>query len=113
MTINNFIKKYNLHDSLLESINYNKKDSTVTLEIDFCYWQQKNYTSIMQETGMIRLIFSNVYEFNCTPFSINSDEIINVSSNSKDRLYIEFYNDVTNECHSACIAAKQVDIFFE
>ncbi len=110
MTISDFFSKYNLHDSLLENINYDEKRRIVTLEIDFCYWLQENYTGDMPETGMITLIFSNVIKFDYTPFSINSDEIISVNNNSDGKLYLEFFNDITEECHSLCIIAEQVEI---
>lgn len=110
MTISEFFSEYNLHDSLLESINYDEERKTITLEIDFCYWQQESYTDDMPETGMIKLIFSNVTKFDYTPFSINSDEIIGVNNNSDGELYLEFFNDRTEECHSLSIIAEEVEI---
>ena len=41
MTLKEFIQNYNLHDSLLERIDYDKKAATVKLHVDFCYCQQK------------------------------------------------------------------------
>lgn len=110
MNISEFCKNYNLHDSLLESVNYDKEKEIVTLEIDFGYWLQKNYTDDIPETGMITLIFSNVSKFDCASFSINSDEIINIENVSENELYLEVYNDITDECHNLTIIATQVEI---
>lgn len=110
MTISDFFKNYNLHDSLLESVTYDKKNKTVTLDIDFCYWQQKNYTDDMPETGMITLVFSDVKDVDYTPFEIDSDEIISVQNDSQNELFFEVCNDMTEECHSLRIEAQQVEI---
>lgn len=109
MTISDFFKDYNLHDSLLERVEYDKENKQITFNIDFCYWQQKNYTDDMQETGMITLVFSEVNDFDYTPFEIDSDEIISVQNNSENELYFEVCNDMTEECHSLRIKAKHVE----
>lgn len=113
MTISKFFNEYNLHDSLLESISYDEAGKTITLEIDFCYWQQKNYTDDMKETGMITLVFSEVDSFDYIPFSVNSDEIISVSNESENSICIECYDDLTEKSNSIRIVAKRVEVFAE
>ena len=113
MTISEFFSEYNLHDCLIESINYDEVRKTITLEIDFCYWQQESYTDDTPETGMITLVFSDVKEFDYTPFEIDSDEIISVQNNSENELYFEVCNDMTEECHSIRIEAQQVEILMD
>lgn len=113
MTISEFFRNYNLHDSLLEIVEYNKANKTVMLEIDFCYWQQENYTDDMKERGMVTLVFSDVNKFDYVPFDIDSDKIINIGNDSENELYIEVYNDITEKRHSICIDAKMVDILWQ
>ena len=76
MTIKEFVEKYNLHDSLLESINYDKNNRKATLSIDFCYWQQEDYEETLSETGMVLIEFDDVISLNYKHFPINSDEIV-------------------------------------
>lgn len=111
MKLSKFFNEYNLHDSLLESINYDKERKTITLEIDFCYWQQKNYTDDMKETGMITLVFSDVDNFDYIPFVVNSEEIISVSNESENSICIECYDDLTEKSNSIRIVAKLVEVF--
>ena len=110
MTISEFIKKYNLHDSLIESIDYDKNNCSVRINIDFCYWQQEYYTDDMQETGEIQIIFSKVSKFECVPVEINCDGIIDVRQTEDNEMYLEFLNDKTEECHSLTIAAESVSV---
>ena len=74
MTINEFVEKYNLHDSLLESIVYDKNNKKSTICVDFCYWQQEDYEESIPETGIILIEFDDVIALNYRPFSINSGE---------------------------------------
>jgi hypothetical protein len=110
MTISEFCKKYNLHDSLIECISYDKEKNIIIIGIDFCYWQQDYYTDGMKETGNIRLIFSEVLNFDYMPYSVNSDEILSVGNTSDDEMFMEVYNDVTEKCYRLTISAKNIDI---
>ena len=53
MKISEFIKAYNLHDSLLEKVEYDSEKKIVEIMIDFCYWQQTGYNDNDPETGLI------------------------------------------------------------
>lgn len=108
MNIADFYKKYNFEDSLLENVIYDENEKKVILEVDFCYWQQENYSDEYEETGMIKIIFSNVKEFKFIPYAVNSDEIVNVSLNTNNCINIEVYNDVLEEYHNILISAESV-----
>lgn len=110
MTISELCKKYNLHDSLIEGISYDRVKNVIIIDVDFCYWQQEQYINDMKETGKIKLIFSGVLNFNYTQYPINSDEIISINNTSDNELFLEVYSDVTEECHCLNISAKQVEI---
>ena len=90
MTIKEFIKKYNLHDSLLESITYDEIGSRVTLSIDFCYWQQEDYEEGENETGMILVKF----------------EISSVD----DEITLTVFNDIMNDNVDIIIKADNVSV---
>ena len=58
MTIQTFIEKYYLHDSLITKITHN--ETSVNIEVEFCYWQQENYKEGDSEVGMIEISFSDI-----------------------------------------------------
>ena len=65
MTITEFEEKYYLHDSTIEKINYDAKNKTLNLEIDFCFWMQIWYNKNRAKNGLISVTFENVsfYEY--------------------------------------------------
>ena len=109
MKIFDFFEMYNLHDSLIESIDYNADDKTVKIVVDFCFWQQKDYNENKPETGLIIIKFSNVSEFIYEHININSDEIIDTSVDNSS-VEIKFFNEETQKCHSIQICACDVAI---
>ena len=78
------------------------------LEIDFCYWQQHDYTDIMPETGIIHLRFSGVMEFCFPTYPINSDEIVRVRCDSKNTVVMTVYSDLADEYHVLSLTADSV-----
>ncbi len=110
MTINEFIQKYNLHDSLLEKVDYDEKNKSVKLEIDFCYWQQLDYTDDMPETWIITIEFIGVNKFDFTPYQINSDEIVEISHNEKNEIALTVMNDISGKYMDLIIHADDVTV---
>ena len=109
MTINEFVNKYNLHDSLLENITYDETTKKIVLSIDFCYWQQDDYKDDMGETGMIVIEFDEVESLKYVPYQINSDEIIDIS-HEDNRITLTVFNDISNDNIDIIINAKNVTV---
>ena len=107
MTINEFVNKYNLHDSLLENITYDETDKKAILSIDFCYWQQEDYQDDTDETGMIVIEFDEVELLKYVPYQINSDEIVDIS-HEDDKITLTVFNDILNDNVDIIIKAKTV-----
>ena len=65
MTIAEFEKKYYLHDSSIDKIDYDAENRTLRLEIDFCFWMQNWYNEGEPSNGKIAVNFDNVtfYEY--------------------------------------------------
>ncbi len=65
MTITEFAKKYYLHDSSIDKIEYDAENKKLTLTIDFCFWMQLWYEQGKPENGYIAVTFENVsfYEY--------------------------------------------------
>ncbi len=110
MNISEFIQNYNLHDSLIEKVDYDEKNKIVTIIIDFCYWQQVGYTDDMPETGIIVVDFKNVSKFIFTSYQINSDEIIDVTYDETNGLSLILMNDILKDCVEINIYAETVNI---
>ena len=108
MTPSELFEKYTFHDSLLEKADYYPTDKTAVLEIDFCYWQQNDYTDKMPETGIIHLRFSGVASFSFPSYPMNSDEIVRVRRNSDNTVILTVYNDLAEEYHELSITADSV-----
>jgi len=60
MKLEELIKKYCFHDSLLESIKYDEQLKTAVFEIDFCNWAQEDYLEEHPETTIVYLHFKDV-----------------------------------------------------
>lgn len=108
MEINDFLRNYYLHDSLLESIDYNKSEKTLVLSIDFCYWTQQGYKDDEPENGMIKVIFRDVANF-FGYYAPNSDSILSAEITEGNSLKLTTESD--DSCiHTLLIEALSVEI---
>lgn len=65
MTLKEFEVKYYLHDSFIESLNYDTSNATLTLVINFAFWMQKDFVEGDEENGLIEVTFRNVENYAC------------------------------------------------
>lgn len=110
MKISNLIKTYNLIGSLLEAIQIDINKKTITLTLDFCYWQQKDYNDKDTETGIVALIFYNYTEYDISRHIINSDEIVNIKTIDSNTIDICVESDITGKYHHIKISALNVEL---
>ena len=111
MTITKFIQTYNLHDSLLESIQVNKEQNTVRLGIDLCYWQQPEYREGDSESGVVYALFSGVESVEYEPWSIDDDDILQCSYDQNTNTFrMVVASDGYREIHSISICAAGVTL---
>jgi hypothetical protein len=75
MKLDELTRKYNFHDSLLESIHYDENAKTAVFEVDFCNWAQDGYTKDKPETMIVRLNFRGVKTINNHIVRIDSNGI--------------------------------------
>lgn len=109
MTLTDFKRKYNLIGSLLESITVDKGMTSVTLEIDFCYWLQADFVEENKETGMVKICFSKCDKCDISNHEINSDEIVNVEV-TDDTIDICVENDLSNNYYHIIISSSNVEL---
>ena len=79
MTIQELLKNYDFHDSLIEQIEYDASRHQLKFFIDFCFWMQKDYDSSQPETGLITLIFNNVASYDGIQGDIDAFSILDIS----------------------------------
>lgn len=105
------LELYDFHDSLLESIKYDRKNNKINIEVDFCCWKQVGYKENDDETAIIVLCFENVLYANIPDVTINSDEIIELSLIENDTaLKIVAFNDISDTSYEIIIKADFVKI---
>ena len=108
MKITDFIRDFNLHDSLLENCIYNFDSKELCFEIDFCYWAQKNYKNGDTDNGIVNIRFFDVYEFVRDDYVIHSDSIISIKQSKAGKIELTV---VTDECstHVFSFTASSVE----
>lgn len=103
MTVAEFEKKYYLHDSSIDKIDYDIDNKKLTLTIDFCFWMQDWYEETLPKNGLITVTFENVscytYE-DYDPSKLFSDftpEILQTELDADGRLIIYTFEFVRYE----------------
>lgn len=105
------LELYDFHDSLLESIDYDRKNNKINIEVDFCCWKQAEYKEKDDETAIIVLCFENVVYANIPDVTLNSDEIIEFSLLENDTtLKVVAFNDIVNASYEIIVKADIVKI---
>ena len=110
MRISDFLKRYNLHGSLINNVEYDSITKRVSLETELCKWQQFDYDE-SKDPEMIDgfIVFEDVtyFETDCVR-GFDADEILEVvlisKSQSSERAKI-----VTDGVNIIIIEAGNVD----
>ncbi|ANB60459.1 MULTISPECIES: hypothetical protein [Anoxybacillaceae] len=80
MRISDFLKRYNLHGSLINNVEYDSTTKRVSLETELCKWQQFDYDET-KDPEMIEgfIVFEDVtyFETDCVK-DFDADEILEV-----------------------------------
>lgn len=63
MTLQEFRRKYYLHDSSIEKIEYDADKKVLTMKIEFCFWMQNWYDKTTPKNGLIAVTFEDVSIF--------------------------------------------------
>lgn len=113
MTIQAFCDKYNLHDSLLESIKYDAANKTLRLIVNLCLWAQDEYAESAdgaQENEMIQIEFSHVTDVDLPDATPNGDSILTVKSILGGVLDIVAFNDDIDDVYLLRIYGEEVSV---
>jgi len=104
------LKNYDFHDSLLESVIYEKEKNCVVLGIDFCNWRQVWYDENEDETLLISLIFKDVHNVIIPEITLHSDDIISVEVFGRNAVKIVCFNDIKNVVYEITFNSDSVEI---
>lgn len=110
MTQQEFITKYNFHDSLIDDVSFDAVSKQVVMRIDFAYWMQEWYTEDMAETDTLAIIFNEVSQFVC-PEDVPWEQIsIIQASLENDNIKFALMNDITDGYLDIFIKCKSISI---
>lgn len=108
MTPETFVNKYNLHDSMIDSVITD--GAAVRMVIDFAFWMQEDYREEHAETGSLAVSFSDVTEYEC-PDQLPLEEIsILNASLQDDGIIFALLNDITDEYYEIRIKARDITV---
>ena len=111
MTIKEFAADYYLHDSFIESLNYNTSNATLTLVINFAFWMQKDYVEGEEENGQIEVVFRNVTSYECNGGDPTGDFVGILNAVADDSsLTISLLDDENDDYIEMKISSSEVDV---
>ena len=110
MNIQEFIIKYNFHDSLIDDVSFDMASKQVVMRVDFAYWKQEWYTEDMTETGTLTIIFDDVCRFAC-PDDVPWEQISIIQATLEDdTIKFALMNDITDGYLDMCIKCNDIII---
>ncbi|MDR2493464.1 MAG: hypothetical protein LBD25_08430 [Coriobacteriales bacterium] len=100
--------KYDLHDSLIESVVFNAESKSLEIAIELCNWRQPDYQSGDPEMLCMRIIFEGVekYELSIDDFEFDSNEILEVTYDDDRPTVLAFLTE--QDAETIRIKAKSV-----
>ncbi len=110
MTQQDFIAKYNFHDSLIDDISFDKTSDKVMMQVDFAYWMQDWYTEDLAETDALTICFNGVSQFVC-PDDVPWEQISIIQASIEDNaIKFALTNDITDVYLDIIIKCKSISI---
>jgi hypothetical protein len=111
MTLKEFETRYNLHDSFIESLNYDEVTATLTLVIDFAFWMQKDFKEGDEENGLIEVVFHNVKEHGCDNGDPTGDFVSILGAKADENsIVISLIDDECNDYMELKVIAESVEV---
>jgi hypothetical protein len=108
MTAQEFVRKYILHDSLIESVEVLSGGKTIVLMIDFAFWMQPGYNTANPETGTLKVTFDDVSECSI-PENVKWNEISILDAvASGNTVKFSLMNDMTDACSELTICSNRI-----
>ncbi len=113
MTGSEFVANYIMHDSLINSVVVQDDGTRVVLEIDFAFWMQEGYKESDPETGLIKVTFNDVSNYD-VPEDADWNEIsILETSLENGRIKFALMNDMIDDYLELIIESNVIDVEIE
>ena len=95
MTIQEFDKKYYLHDSMIKNIRYSPDLQKLEILLDFCYWAQEWYVEGEPELMEAILTFEGIDDY--TGITGDIDYFSILDGDIEDNKYHLYFEDEFNQ----------------
>ena len=110
MNAKEFVERFIMHDSLIDAMNVDDGNATVTMTVDFAFWMQKEYRDGDPETGLLYVTFRNVTKLECSDELPFGDISILKVTEEEGNLRFAIMNDMTNDYYNLLIRAESIDV---
>lgn len=111
MTIDTFVKHYNLHDSYITILEYSQDENTLTMYINFAFWMQESFKEGTPENGIIKVVFHNVSQYLCDGGDPTGAFVGILGSEYKnDTFILKLLDDETNMYFEVHIISDSVEV---
>lgn len=109
MTITELTKTYNFHDSLITGITRDVLQNQLVVSIEFSFWAQEGVKEGVPETGMIKLVFHEVEDFDCAGLEGNIDyfSILDATADN-NKLSLHLLDDFHDKYYELFISSPNV-----
>lgn len=109
MTLSELNRKFNFHDSFIDSIHFEKLQDEVTLKIELCNWMQRDYHEGEPETSEVQFVFSGIK--NCEGPSGEFEEMTILKTEYlPDNKFVFMLSDLSSyEYYEFIIVAEEVN----
>lgn len=110
MTISELTETYYFHDSAIAEITHDDRLHQLVITIEFCFWAQEAFKEGMPETGLIKLVFHEVEDFDCDglPGEIDYFSILDASADN-NKLTLSILDDFHNSFYELYVVSPAVD----
>ncbi len=109
MMLSEMNQTFNFHDSFIDSIQFNKQQSEVILEIDFCNWMQRDYKDGEPETSKVQFTFSDVKAFEGPAGIFDEMTILETELRSGNKFVFKLSDLMSHNYCEIQIVAKKVN----
>lgn len=110
MKMIDFFNNYEFHDSLLNKIDFNKEKKTLSMNIELCNYEQKNYKEDDEETSIVDVVFSGCESYDGLSGNLNTHSILETVLNSDNQITFNVMDDLTNDYYELVVQANTVNV---
>lgn len=110
MNLKDFYNNYEFHDSLLNKIDFNKENGILTMNIELCNYEQKNYKETDDETSIIDVVFKECKSYDGLVGELDSYSILETVLNNDDQITFNVMDDFNDDYYELHIQADSVEV---